>query len=169
MEYRRHQISNSLQLRDLQGTVIKYDYHFHGISKLIEINSEEDSSYPFALSGIVLPNGNIAINEGDEILILKRDTLIATLSGHTDLITQLKVLSTGDIVSKSNDNSIRLWNGVTFECYDILIHSSQINDFVIMPDDTIISASDDDLTHWVSSTHFSLISRDGSIQCIIKE
>lgn len=167
MEARNHQIFESLtilNLWDLRNIIKKYDYYFYGVSKVIR----EVEEYLLTQTGVILLDGNIAINTQNNILIydLKRQNPVTTLSGHTRPINKLKVLSNGDIVSSSHDKAIRLWNGITFKCYDILNHSLQITDFVILSDDTIVSISETDLTVWTSGEKSIVLSEEVSISCI---
>lgn len=91
---------------------------------------------------------------------LKKLVIIETLLGHSHQINKLRILSNGNIASKSFDNTIRLWDSSTFKCYDILKHSSYIRDFVVSFDDRIITTSNNNLILWTSSEDFVILSNN---------
>lgn len=160
MEYRVQQILRNIEA-PLNSIAAKYDYYFHGESQVVRLGDQEFSTGP----AIILPTGHIAVSVSDDVIIydLKNHILIATLSGHTGFVSHIKTLSNGDIVTASRDGTIRLWNSVNFNCYDILRHhTDEIWDILILADDTIVSsARDGKLILWTSSQEFDILSDNG--------
>lgn len=149
MDPRRQEIFTQKNLNDI---VAKYDYYFYGIRQSIQL--------PIYITyATKLRNGTIIVASGPTMYIYDLEKRIATLDGHIDDVTKILTLSNGDIVSVSDDNTIRLWDPITFKCYDVLSgHTNTINDVVVMPDDTIVSCSEDrSIIVWQSSTEFKNI------------
>lgn len=170
METRRKHIFTGLLFLD--SIARKYDYFFHGIPTPLKFpyNYLDNREGPLlTMDAIMLPSGYMAVGATEYIYIydIKKQKLIATLVGHTDLVIKIKYLSNGDIVSESEDKTIRLWNALTFECYDILDHKESIKDFWIVPDDTIISTSfNDNLIIWKLRSDFTVLSRNMPVDSI---
>ena len=67
-----------------------------------------------------------------------------TLQGHSNSVLALTTLSDGTLVSGSEDNTIKLWHPVTFECLRTLHgHSNDITTLTTLTDGTLVSGSHD--------------------------
>jgi WD40 repeat protein len=68
----------------------------------------------------------------------------ANLTGHTDDVNALELLDNGDLASGSNDDTIRVWNGATFEYkFNLTGHTKNVNTLKLLPDGNLASGSDD--------------------------
>ncbi|CAF0802278.1 unnamed protein product [Brachionus calyciflorus] len=72
------------------------------------------------------------------------DSLIRTLSGHTDKIKSLAILTNGILASGSNDQDINLWNVRDgFLIRKLSSHNGAINSLLILQNGFLASASED--------------------------
>lgn len=74
---------------------------------------------------------------------------------NTFLITHIKELSNENIVIVSNDNLIRIWNPYEKQIIELKGHTDYISCILVLPDDQIVSGSDDgSLIYWDSNINF---------------
>src|SRR5271154_6881028 len=69
-----------------------------------------------ALESLTGTNGVAALARYGISRIRPKGVCLRTLIGHTQIINQLIQLSTGEIVSRSEDYSLKIWNPKTGEC-----------------------------------------------------
>eukprot|EP01036_Dinobryon_divergens_P033385 gene33385-43162_t len=88
-------------------------------------------------------------------------TCVRTLTGHSDPVRCLAlladgslVLSDGSLASGSNDNTVRIWNMITFQCTRTLSgHSNCVNAVIEIVDGVIASGSGDkSIKFWDTAT-----------------
>lgn len=84
-------------------------------------------------SAIVLPNGNVAIESGNKVRIFYHQREI--LEGHSEFISKIGFLSTGDIVTASYHKIMCIWDSKTFEALQISEYEAPLND---MADDSVV-------------------------------
>lgn len=66
------------------------------------------------------------------------------LIGHTEKVTQIKILSDTQIVSNSKDNTLKIWNIYTGKCENTLVgHIDIMNHILIFRDNRLITVSND--------------------------
>jgi phospholipase A-2-activating protein len=92
---------------------------------------------------------------------------VHTLTGHTSFIYQLAVLPSGDLVSSSEDRSVRVWKGASFgikclvhpnesadgECAQVLVHPAiSVWTVSTLPNGDIVSGSSDKMVRIFSAS-----------------
>ena len=70
--------------------------------------------------------------------------LISDLNGHKNAVHALAIFSNTNIVSSSDDNTIKIWNSNSFEVIATLnAHNSLVESLAILPNGYIVSGSRD--------------------------
>ena len=70
------------------------------------------------------------------------------MTGHTDYVFALKVLNNGDLVSGSEDRTIKIWNVDDGTVKRDLEVNSTINSLEVLPNGDLVSASDHSVIIW---------------------
>ena len=94
---------------------------------------------------VTLANGDIVSISGNLCKIWSPITgdIKFTLH-HDDLISEVKMLSNGDIVTSSCDSTAKIWNAKTGQLkFSLIGHQKEINKLEILPDDDIVTGSHD--------------------------
>ncbi|MGE3920335.1 MAG: hypothetical protein AB7F64_05225, partial [Gammaproteobacteria bacterium] len=66
------------------------------------------------------------------------------LEGHTDSVRALAVLPSGEVVSGSDDNTLRVWNPKTGQCRQVLQgHTDSVYALTVLPGGEVVSGSRD--------------------------
>ena len=69
---------------------------------------------------------------------------VRTFAGHTDSVRSLAVMENQNIVSGSEDKTIKIWSQSTGECLHTLNgHTGVVNGVAVLPTNEIVSVSDD--------------------------
>jgi WD40 repeat protein len=75
---------------------------------------------------------------------------VVELAGHKAEILSLAVSSDGSrIVSGSQDRTMRVWDGYTFEELGTCVHEAEVNSVAFSPDGSLIASGSDDCTVWI--------------------
>ena len=92
-----------------------------------------------------------------------RSPLLAVLEGHTERVNGAQVLPNGRILSWSNDNTLRLWDGESGAALAVLEgHTDWINGAQVLPDGRILSWSHDNtLRLWDGASGAALAVLEG--------
>jgi WD40 repeat protein len=128
--------------------------NFISINKTInQVNSIKKIAYNSKINNL------IALNGGNNFNLYKNDSkynMISNLTGHTSFVKALAVIpSNENIVSGSNDATIKVWNSKTLQLIANLTgHTSFVNALVIIPsNENIVSGSNDaTIKVWNSKT-----------------
>ncbi|MBS1987627.1 WD40 repeat domain-containing protein [Candidatus Dependentiae bacterium] len=106
---------------------------------------------------IQLKNGTFVIPEGNDLQVIDPELQkpIATPQGHTQAITSLTLLQNGNFVSASNDHTLKIWNGSTYECIQTLTgHTDAVTGVACLKNGLLISSSNDcSIKLWNPVTH----------------
>ena len=103
------------------------------------------SSEP-GLAVAVLKNGDVAFSVGKTIYInnWSSSTPKLTINGHTSNVRALLVYPSGDLISGSDDQTVKVWNVLNGSLRKTLIgHNSLIRSIVLLENGDIASASND--------------------------
>ena len=96
-----------------------------------------------------LSNTNLASalgGGGRDIYIwdLNNKTKKVILTGHTAILNALEVLTNGDLVSASDDHSIKVWDGCTYAFkYSLSSHTNQVKALKLISNELLASGSTD--------------------------
>ena len=67
---------------------------------------------------------------------------IRTLHGHTDEVSELEFTEKHNLISCSDDNSIKIWNTISGECIRTLTeHADGVLSLKVFANDTLVSSS----------------------------
>jgi WD40 repeat protein len=120
---------------------------------------EGPGGYVYALKA--LPNGLLAVgksgSEGSTLLQLwdvDNEKIVKTLQGHGSSVTGLDLLPSGQLVSASEDKTVKIWDLETSACVKTLKdHKEAICGLAILPDGRIASGSlDKTIRIWNAQT-----------------
>jgi WD40 repeat protein len=95
---------------------------------------------------IQLKNGTFVMPEGNDLQVIDPELQkpIATLQSHTQAITSLTLLKNGNFVSASNDHTLKIWDGSTYECIQTLTgHTDAVTGVACLKNGLLISSSND--------------------------
>lgn len=122
-------------LRDISpfiSIVIKYDYSFNRIFTKIRDKVEIGPSHAVTFED------KIVIDHGKNIKIFDIERNFIRIRIHKDIILYLGLLSNNNIVSASQDQSVRIWNPKTEEEVFSITFGSMPRSFIILPNDIIV-------------------------------
>lgn len=78
------------------------------------------------------------------IRIWEKSRLVKTIIAHKDVVRDVLVLPNGDIASCSNDSTVKIWDGKTYELKSVLSgHESFVYSICCLPDGDIVSCGED--------------------------
>ena len=105
------------------------------------------TGHPFGVFSLKsLPSNRLASGSDGDIKIwnIESGKCLQTLNGHSELIYDLVYLSTGNLVSCSDDKTIKVWSLARGECTKTLTgHSSAVFSIVLLRNGQLASGSDD--------------------------
>jgi WD40 repeat protein len=97
-------------------------------------------------------------NKNVQIYNLNNGSLIATLTGHTDKIYDLALLSSDLLASSSDDHTVRIWNLTTNTLkFNLAEHSNIVRSLKLVSTDILASGSNDLSVKLLNITSGSLI------------